>query len=126
MALASWSSGCGARARRERRVVFPQKRVGMVFDRSEFSVADMPADLMSYWCCDVGNLPFVDATFDGALSLNVLDCVASPLQHLAELGRVLRAEAPGLMSTPYDWSQNATPLPHSLGGHPHRADSHGP
>ncbi len=113
------------RARRESRVVFPQKRVGMVFDRREFSVADMPAGLMSYWCCDVGNLPFADATFDGALSLNVLDCVASPLQHLAELGRVLRAEAPGLMSTPYDWSPNATPLADWLGGHSQRGDAHG-
>jgi SAM-dependent methyltransferase/uncharacterized protein YbaR (Trm112 family) len=113
------------RARHTGRVVYPQKRVGMVFDRRDFPVADMPAELLSYWCCDVGNLPFVDATFDGALSLNVLDCVASPLQHLLELGRVLRADAPALLSTPYDWSANATPLADWVGGHSQRGDAHG-
>jgi SAM-dependent methyltransferase/uncharacterized protein YbaR (Trm112 family) len=113
------------RARREKRVVFPQKRVGMVFDRREFSVSDVPSDVLSYWCCDVANLPFADAAFDGALSLNVLDCVASPLQHLVELGRVLRDDAPALVSTPYDWSPNATPLADWLGGHSQRGEAHG-
>ena len=113
------------RARREGRVRFPLRRVGLVYDRREFKVDEMPADAMSFWCADVGNLPFADGTFNGALSLNVLDCVASPLQHLLEIGRVLPDGAPALVSTPYDWSANATPLAQWLGGHSQRSDAHG-
>jgi SAM-dependent methyltransferase len=113
------------RARHERRAVFPLRRVGMVFDRREIAVPDMPAEQMSFWCCDVGNLPFADATFDGALSLNVLDCVPSPLQHLMEMARGLAGGAPALLSAPYDWSPNATPLAQWLGGHSQRSEAHG-
>ena len=80
---------------------------------------------MSYWCCDVDNLPFADSTFGGALSLNVLDCVPSPLQHVMEMGRVLTAAGSALLSTPYDWAATATPVAQWLGGHSQRSDAHG-
>ncbi len=113
------------RVRRESRAVFPQRQVGMVFDRREIHLPDMPMERMSFWCCDVGNLPFAEATFAGALSLNVVDCVASPLQHLVELARVLAGGATALLSSPYDWSPNATPLASWLGGHSQRSEAHG-
>jgi SAM-dependent methyltransferase/uncharacterized protein YbaR (Trm112 family) len=113
------------RARRERRAVFPLRRVGMVFDRRDYALPDMPAERMSFWCCDVNNLPFSVATFHGALSLNVLDCVPSPLQHLTEMARALAGGAPVLLSAPYDWSPNATPLAQWIGGHSQRSDAHG-
>ncbi|MBV9578092.1 MAG: methyltransferase domain-containing protein [Chloroflexi bacterium] len=112
-------------ARRTGRAVFPIRRVGLVFDRCEVVVPQVPAERMAYWCCDVDNLPFGDAGFDGALSLNVLDCVPSPVQHLVEMGRVLRAGASALLSTPYDWAATATPVAQWLGGHSQRSEAHG-
>lgn len=90
------------RARREGRAVFPVRRVGVVYDRCEIEVPNGQADNVSFWCCDVDALPFADGAFDGALSLNVLDCVPSPLQHLLETGRVLKPSACGLLTSPYD------------------------
>jgi SAM-dependent methyltransferase/uncharacterized protein YbaR (Trm112 family) len=110
--------------RREGRARFELRRVGLVYDRRDFTVPNVPSELMSLWCCDVGNLPFADGTFDGALSLNVLDCVASPLAHLSEMARVLNDGAPALLSSPYDWSQ-ATQVEQWLGGHSQRGPAHG-
>jgi SAM-dependent methyltransferase len=105
--------------------VFPIRRVGLVFDRREVGIPDVAADRMTFWCCDVDNLPFADGTFGGALSLNVLDCVASPLQHLVEMGRVLSTGSSALLSSPYDWAPTATPVAQWLGGHSQRGDAHG-
>ncbi len=111
--------------RREGRAVFDLRRVGVVYDRCDIAIQDVPGDHMSFWCCDVGNLPFPEGLFAGGLSLNVLDCVASPVAHLLELSRVMRPGAPALLSTPYDWSPNATPLAQWLGGHSQRGPAHG-
>jgi SAM-dependent methyltransferase/uncharacterized protein YbaR (Trm112 family) len=113
------------RVRFASRAVFDLRRVGLVYDRREVLVPQVPAERMSFWCCDVANLPFADGVFDGALSLNVMDCVASPLGHLMEMGRMLAADSVALLSTPYDWSANATPLPQWLGGHSQRGPAHG-
>jgi len=85
----------------------------------------MPSGRMSFWCADVDNLPFADGCFDGALSLNVLDCVPSPLQHLVEMGRVLKSGARAVLTTPYDWTVSATPLGQWLGGHSQRGPAYG-
>ena len=111
------------RARREGKAKFDVRRVGVVYDRCEIAVAK--SDSAGFWCCDVDNLPFSAATFDGALSLNVLDCVPSPLQHLIEMGRVLKPSAPALLSSPYDWSAAATPIQQWLGGHSQRGPVRG-
>jgi SAM-dependent methyltransferase len=113
------------RVRSAARAEFDIHRVGLVYDRREFGVPDVPSDRMSFWCCDGANLPFADGAFNGALSLNVLDCVASPVAHLLEMGRVLASHASGLLSTPYDWSVTATPLAQWLGGHSQRSQAHG-
>jgi SAM-dependent methyltransferase/uncharacterized protein YbaR (Trm112 family) len=113
------------RARCEGRAAFGVRRVGLVYERREIRIPDVPAERMSFWCCDVGNLPFADASCSGALSLNVLDCVPSPLQHVMEMGRLLAPDAQALLSSPYDWSANATPLEQWLGGHSQRGPAHG-
>ena len=69
--------------------------------------------------------PFADATFAGALSINVLDCVPSPLTHLVELGRVVAPGGHALLVTPFDWSAAATQLPHWIGGHSQRGSAGG-
>lgn len=109
------------RARRHGRAVFPLRRGGLVFDRFDHPVPAAPTDRLSFWCCDVGVLPFADATFGGALLLNLLDCVQMPLELLAETARVLAAGAPAAFSSPYDWSTTATPLGQWLGGHSQRS-----
>jgi SAM-dependent methyltransferase/uncharacterized protein YbaR (Trm112 family) len=111
--------------RRHGRVAFPLRRVGVVFDRHEVAVPDLPGERVSFWCCDVAALPFAAAAFDGALSLNVLDCVQSPVDHLVELGRILAPRARAVLASPYDWAPAATPLTEWLGGHSQRASSHG-
>jgi SAM-dependent methyltransferase/uncharacterized protein YbaR (Trm112 family) len=113
------------RVRREGRAVFPLRRVGVVYDRREIAVPGVPSENLSFWCCDAGALPFGDGSFSGALSLNVLDCVPSPLGHLLELGRVLAPASPALLSTPFDWSVAATPVEQWIGGHSQRGPTRG-
>jgi len=110
------------RARRTGRVTWPQRRVGLVFDRREAALEELPRDRVAFVCADVGVLPFADGGFVGGLSLNVLDCVPSPLQHLLELGRVLAAGAPAVLTTPYDWAASATAPEHWFGGHSQRGE----
>jgi SAM-dependent methyltransferase len=113
------------RMRREGVAVYPQRRVGIVYDRREVAVPDVPSEHLGFWCADAELLPFADGTFAGALSLNVLDCVRSPLGHLLELGRVLAPGGDALLSTPYDWSVAATPLAQWIGGHSQRGPAGG-
>ena len=113
------------RARREGQAMFPVRRVGVVYDRCVVPLSVVPRESVSFWCCDVDALPFADGIFDGALSLNVLDCVPSPLQHLLEMGRVLKSSASALLSSPYDWSPAATPIQQWLGGHSQRNTARG-
>jgi SAM-dependent methyltransferase/uncharacterized protein YbaR (Trm112 family) len=115
----------GERARRSGRAVFPLRRVGLVFDRRDVAVPDMPSELVSFWCCDAATLPFAGGAFAGALSLNLLDCVAAPVGHLLELGRTLAPGSPALLAAPYDWSPAATGVGQWLGGHSQRGESGG-
>lgn len=116
-----------SRVLREGRVRYSRRRVGLVYDRRDFA-ADLPGrGNADFWCCDAAALPFADRTFALAASLNVLDCVASPRDALAELARVLAPDGRALLATPYDWSPGATPVEAWLGGHsqrgPHRGAS---
>lgn len=113
------------RLRRSGRAVFPLRRVGIVHDRFDHPAPGLPSERVSFWCCDVGVLPFGDAAFDGALMLNLLDCVPSPLALLCEAGRVLAEGAPALFSSPYDWSAQATPPVQWFGGHSQRGPAGG-
>jgi SAM-dependent methyltransferase/uncharacterized protein YbaR (Trm112 family) len=115
------------RVAREGRVAHPIRRVGLVYDRRDFSVELSPAARarVDFWACDAMALPLPAGIARGAMSLNLLDCMTSPHAHLAELGRVLAEGAPALLATPYDWSTSATPVQHWLGGHSQRADHRG-
>src|SRR4051794_9283389 len=113
------------RVRRTGVAAFPQRRVGIAYDARALPVPDVPGEHLGFWCADVDALPFAAGTFAGALSLNVLDCVRSPLGHLLELGRVLAPGAPALLTTPYDWSVAATPVEGWIGGHSQRGEAQG-
>lgn len=114
-----------ARALREGVVRYPSRRVGLVYDRREFPVQFPGAERVDFWVCDAAALPFPRGTFALATSLNVLDCVPSPREHLLALRRALSPGGKAVITTPYDWSQNATPVEAWLGGHSQRAGSGG-
>jgi len=107
------------------RVVYPRRRVGIVFDKREFAAALEGASKVDFWACDATCLPFADESFSLAASLNVIDCVQSPYDHLKELGRILKHKGGSLLSAPYDWNVNATPAEAWLGGHSQRSESRG-
>jgi SAM-dependent methyltransferase/uncharacterized protein YbaR (Trm112 family) len=114
-----------SRALREGKVRYAHRRVGLVYDRRELPFDSPHKDLVDFWCCDAAALPFPEATFSLATSLNLLDCVHAPRDLLHEVARVTNGTV--VLATPYDWSTNATPVESWLGGHsqrgPHRGAS---
>ncbi len=112
-------------ALREATVRYPRRRVGVVYDVREFPVSFPGRERLDFWACDALALPFADGAFAQAIALNVLDCVASPLDMLTGLARVLQPGAPALLSTPYDWSPGATAPQAWIGGHSQRSDEAG-
>lgn len=107
-------------ARRTGRVTWPQRRVGLVFEDRAADLGGLPRGDVAFLCADVCALPVADGAIAGALSLNVLDCVPSPLAHLIELGRVLAPGAAAALATPYDWTASVTAPEQWLGGHSQR------
>jgi SAM-dependent methyltransferase/uncharacterized protein YbaR (Trm112 family) len=110
-------------------VSYPLRRVGLAYDRRSFEV---PAHILGnlqpqidYWCCDATVLPFGDEQVACLTSLNLLDCVASPIAHLREIARVLQLQGCSVLASPYDWSAAATPIEAWLGGHSQRGESQG-
>ena len=103
------------------RARYPLRTGGILYDRREVAVDHPGRGQVDFWLCDATALPLGDGAVDGALSLNVLDCVPSPLGHLLELGRVLAPGAPAVLTTPYDWATTATQVEAWIGGHTRRA-----
>jgi SAM-dependent methyltransferase/uncharacterized protein YbaR (Trm112 family) len=106
-------------------VRYPRRRVGVVYDVREFGASFAGSDRVDFWACDALALPFADGAFAQAIALNVIDCVASPLDLLGGLARVLRGGASAVLSTPYDWSPGATAPQAWIGGHSQRGDDGG-
>lgn len=114
-----------ARTLRTGRVVYPRRRVGLVYDRRDFAV-DLPdAERVDFWLADALALPFPSATFSYISALNLLDCVDSPPTLLGGLASVLRPGGRAALCTPYDWSPAATPVEAWLGGHSQRSPEGG-
>jgi SAM-dependent methyltransferase/uncharacterized protein YbaR (Trm112 family) len=107
------------------RVAHALRRLGIVYDQRSFDVDLGHRDRVDFWACDAMALPFADASLDGVVSFNVADCIASPLTHLIEIGRVLRPGAEVALTTPYDWSENVTAIESWIGGHSQRGPSKG-
>ena len=107
--------------RRTGRARYARRRVGLVFDFVDDPVPELPVQNVSFWCTDVTTIPFAAAKFDGAMALNMVDCVPSPLSLLCEMGRVLKPHSESLLSTPFDWATGASDASAWLGGHSQRA-----
>jgi SAM-dependent methyltransferase len=64
-------------------------------------------------------------TFALTTAMNVLDCMIDPRAGLIEMSRVLRRDGAALLSVPFDWAGQVTPLEAWLGGHSQRASHNG-
>ncbi len=112
-------------ALRNGKISYPRKRTGLVFDRREFPLCFEGSEKVDFWACDICALPFADQSFGLALCLNTLDCVHLPYDHMRETERILKSGGKAIFSTPYDWSESATPLESWIGGHSQRSGSRG-
>lgn len=110
----------------DNRIDYGLRRTGLVYERRRFTAHDDPlhARRVDIWICDLLALPFRNASFGLATAFNVVDCLADPRAGLIELSRVLGLGAPAILSVPFDWSAQVTPVEAWLGGHSQRA-AHG-
>lgn len=104
---------------------FSRKRLGVIYEEQTVEVDAETRALVELWACDAKALPFPDQTFDGGVSLNVVDSVDAPVRHLSQLGHVLRDGGHAIIASPYDWQESVTQLPQWIGGHSPRSDSRG-
>ncbi len=108
------------RIAREGRVTYARRESGLVYEERTVDVRLEHAERADFWCADALALPFREGTFGLAASLNLIDCLQSPLEHLRSLRDVLAPSGSALVATPFDWAPHATPLEQWLGGHsPH-------
>jgi SAM-dependent methyltransferase/uncharacterized protein YbaR (Trm112 family) len=106
-------------------VQYPRRRVGLVYDRRRFAVDTAGSDLVDFWACDAQALPLRAGSVACVSSLNVLDCLPLPYEHLHHLAQMLAPGGVAAIATPYDWSTGATALEAWLGGHSQRGPDHG-
>ena len=106
-------------------VSYPLRRGGLVYEQRRFPVQFPAADRVDFWAADATCLPLRSGAFSGVSSLNLLDTVGSPYDHLSEVGRVLAADGRAWLGCPYDWSASATDLAQWLGGHSQRGPTAG-
>ena len=111
----------GRRALIDHRVDYARRRVGLVYDRRRFSLPSAGHDLADVWICDAQALPFAAETFAMVAGMNVLDCLEDPRRGLIEIDRVLKPQGEALLSVPFDWTAQVTPMEAWLGGHSQRA-----
>ncbi|MEO3389456.1 class I SAM-dependent methyltransferase [Mesorhizobium sp. CAU 1741] len=101
-------------------VDYARRRVGLAYDRRSFGHALDAKGRADIWICDALALPFSERTFALAVGLNVLDCLGDPRAGLGEIGTVLKDDGQALLSVPFDWTGNVTPVEHWIGGHSQR------
>jgi SAM-dependent methyltransferase/uncharacterized protein YbaR (Trm112 family) len=106
-------------------VVYPRRRIGVVYDRRSFSVPVSTPDLLDFWACDALALPFPPACFSVVSALNVLDCVSSPQTLLASIADLVAPGGGAVLATPYDWSASVTQPQGWIGGHSQRGEQRG-
>jgi SAM-dependent methyltransferase len=109
---------------RERKIVFPLKRIGLVYERHNYEVVLDHADHVDFWACDALALPFVNDTFGFVSALNVFDVVSAPRGLLVAIRNKLKSGGSAVIGTPYDYSP-PVPVPNWVGGHSQRNPEQG-
>jgi len=109
----------------ERRLRYPRRRIGIVYDTRAFEV-DLPAmEQVDFWAASGMSLPFRSESFGLVVALQVLDSVGSPHALLAAIADALHAGGSALLASPYDWSAAVTPVEAWIGGHSQRGITRG-
>jgi uncharacterized protein YbaR (Trm112 family) len=102
----------------ERAMVVPLKDEGLL--RREMTIRlpdDWRSDRVEFVVANALALPFRKKSMALFSSLNLVDKVPSPIQHLREMNRVTRdTHAQFLLSDPFSWSTEAAPVEEWLGG----------
>ncbi len=97
---------------------FQVREEGLIHSEREIILRWRPINL-EFIVADAHALPFRSGAFAGVASLNILDKVPKPLDHLLETSRVSRErEAQLLISDPFSWSGEVCPSEDWLGGTP--------
>jgi len=94
---------------------------GLVYEQRRFPVDFPDAPRVDFWAADVTCLPLKTGSAAMLSSLNVLDCLSNPYDHLTELARVCMDSGRVMLGCPYDWSPAATTPTHWIGGHSQRS-----
>jgi uncharacterized protein YbaR (Trm112 family) len=101
-----------------RSMVVPLKDEGLL--RREVTIRlpdDWRSDRVEFVVANALALPFRKKSMALFSSLNLVDKVPSPIQHLREMNRVARdRDAQFLLSDPFSWSTEAAPVKEWLGG----------
>ena len=110
---------------RARRLRYPRRRIGIVYDRRDFAV-ELPAMAqVDFWAASGMALPFRAGQFGLAVALQVLDSVSAPHALLCDIARALAPGGSAVLASPYDWSPGATPVEAWIGGHSQRGYTRG-
>ena len=112
---------CGRQAVVNGRVNYGLRRVGLVYDRRSYALRHGAGKRGDIWLCDALALPFSAGTFALAIGMNVVDCMRDPRAGLIEISRVLADEGRAVLSIPFDWAGQVTPVEAWLGGHSQRS-----
>ena len=113
------------RAITEGRVIYPRRRIGVVYDRRSFGVPVVAPERVDFWACDAMALPFPGHRFALTTALNILDCVPAPSSLLTGIRDNLLPGGGAVLATPYDWSGSVTQPQAWIGGHSQRGSSQG-
>ena len=101
-----------------RKLAFRVKDEGCINSARSFSIPDAwDSQKIDFIVSDVHRLPFRRDVFSAVTSLNLVDIVPRPLEHLKEMNRVARAETSQvLISDPFTWREKFSMPEHWLGG----------
>ncbi|MEN6439794.1 MAG: methyltransferase domain-containing protein [Syntrophobacter sp.] len=103
---------------RDRKLAFQVREEGMIHTERSFALPESwePRNV-EFIVGDAQALPFRSGIFSRVASLNLLDKVPRPLDHLREANRVAcREESELLISDPFSWSEDVCPSGDWLGG----------
>jgi hypothetical protein len=104
----------------QRKLNFRLKQEGRIHSEKTFILpAQWDSSKVEFIVADAGALPFRSGSFNCVASLNLIDKIAHPLEHLGEASRIARHnEAQLLISDPFSWSEAVCTPDRWLGGAP--------
>jgi SAM-dependent methyltransferase len=106
------------RIMRDRRLIFQIREEGRIYsDRTFVLPPGWDSEKVEFLVADAATLPFRSGCFACVASLNLLDKIARPLQHVREADRAARpAGAQLLIADPFSWSEEVCDSGMWLGG----------